>query len=392
MDREIVYINNGEIYKDNTLKNAVKKYTYQTHADPIFSFEKNVSDIYPDGKKYIFTKEYKSYFPKEENREGITLDNYDLCPDVYLWIGLGAPNVNETQNYDLFFTYKSIDELKAVAKYYNLNYPISQEIEDIIVNAPHTLHYSVIGNHSIVPASVQYRNGVPNILKLYTYPTEVLGWSTWMKGFSYHNEGELYENGSILQQLTGGEEKEGYFTRGEGNFKRAESIQSTVEGLTSTKYYFVKVADGGDPIIMWEAEETNLITNVKRIKKYQSSKMIRQVIGNLTSGNNFEEYNLPSEISFVLGRSYYEDSNETEIFFVATNSDQVKNISDHYGLKVPYNDDLKDKLNNDPASLRVRHYDMLGLGEGNYVPVVACGLVFVDNIVTQIKLYEFTRN
>jgi hypothetical protein len=143
---------------------------------------------------------------------------------------------------------------------------------------------------------------------------------------------------------------------------------------------------------MWEAEETNLITNVKRIKKYQSSKMIRQVIGNLTSGNNFEEYNLPSEISFVLGRSYYEDSNETEIFFVATNSDQVKNISDHYGLKVPYNDDLKDKLNNDPASLRVRHYDMLGLGEGNYVPVVACGLVFVDNIVTQIKLYEFTRN
>ena len=113
--------------------------------------------------------------------------------------------------------------------------------------------------------------------------------------------------------------------------------------------------------------------------------------GNLTSGNNFEDYNLPDDVSFVLGRSYYEDSDDAEVFFVATDSEQVKRIANHYGLQVPYNDRLKDKLDNDPASLRVRHYDMLGLGEGNFVPVVACGLVFVDGTVTQLKLYEFDR-
>ena len=69
----------------------------------------------------------------------------------------------------------------------------------------------------------------------------------------------------------------------------------------------------------------------------------------------------------------------------------MKKVSEHYKLPVPYNDNLKNKLNNDPESLRVRHYDMLGLGEGNFVPVVAGGIVFKDNIAVKIKLYEFTR-
>jgi len=391
MDKETVYINSGDIYKDENVKTVVNNYTYSSTADEVFSFNKNVSEAYPSGKQYIFTKEFKSYFPNDNRREGIELNNYDLCPDVDLWIALGAPNENENQNYDLFFAVDNIEQLKSVANYYNLPYPITFEIENIITNSPENIHMWKIGSRSIVPAGIQYRNGLPSILKLYTYPTEIEGWSTWMKGYSYYNEGELYESGSITQQLTGGLEKENYFTRGEGNYKRAECIKSTVDGQTSTNYYFVKVEDGGDPIIMWEAEETNLNTNVKRIKKYESSKMIRQAIANLTSGNNFEEYNLPSEISFVLGRSYYENSNETEIFFVAKDSEQIKSIADHYNLKVPYNNLLKEKLNNDPASMRVRHYDLLGLGEGNFVPVVACGLLFVDNVVTQIKLYEFTR-
>lgn len=391
MDKETVYINHGEIYKDENIKTCVRNYTYSNDGDELFSYTKNINSNYPNGKKYFFTKEMKSFYPEYRKIEPISLENYDLCPDVFLWVGLGAPTRTENQDYDLFFSFKDMEELKSVAEYYNLPFPISEDMKQTIINSPHKVNYSRIGDHYIIPASIQYRNGVPSLFKLYTYPTEIDGWSTWMKGFSYHNEGQLYESGSITQQLTGGKENEHFFTRGEGNYKRAERIKSMVDGETSTNYYFVKVEDGGDPIIMWEAEETNLITNVKRIKKYQSSKMIRQIIGNLTSGNNFEEYNLPSEISFVLGRSYYEDSNETEIFFVATNSDQLKSISDHYNLKVPYDDRLKNLLDNDPASMRVRHYDLLGLGEGKYVPVVACGLLFIDNIATQIKLYEFTR-
>jgi hypothetical protein len=160
----------------------------------------------------------------------------------------------------------------------------------------------------------------------------------------------------------------------------------------STEYYFTDVNTGGDPIIMWAAEETNILSNEVRTKRYESSKMMRTMIGNLTSGSNFESYNLPPAIEFVLGRSYYDNNNtETEVFFVATNTQQLKVISDHYSLKVPYDDRLKDKLDNDPVSLRVRHYDMLGLGEGRFVPVVAGGIIFEDNVATQINLYEFTR-
>lgn len=391
MDKEIVYINNGEIYKNENIKTVVNNYTYNINGDEVFSFNKNVSDEYPKGKQYLFTKQFKDNFPDDNRREGLELTNYDLCPDVDLWIALGAPDESETKNYDIFFAVDSIEQLSQVAQYYNLPYPINSYVENIIKNSPETIHFWRIGNRSIIPAGIQYRNGQPSIFKLYTYPTEISGWSTWMKGYSYHNEGEIFEHGKILQQLTGGIDSPNYNTRGEGNHKRAECIESTVDEKLHTKYYFVKVDDGGDPIIMWQAEETNLLTNVKRIKKYKSSKMMRQVIGNLTSGDNFEEYNLPPEISFVLGRSYFEDSNETEIFFVATNSDQIKSISEHYNLKVPYDDRLKNLLNNDPASMRVRHYDLLGLGEGKYVPVVACGLLFIDNIATQIKLYEFTR-
>lgn len=391
MDKETVYINNGEIYKDENIKTVGNNYTYNENGDEVFSFNKNVSDAYPKGKQYLFTKEFKSNFPEDNRREGVELSKYDLCPDVNLWIALGAPNENETKDYDIFFAVDSITQVRQVSQYYNLPYPINSNVENLIINSPETIHFWKIGNRSIIPAGIQYRNGQPSIFKLYTYPTEINGWSTWMKGYSYHNEGQMYEKGKILQQLTGGVDNSNYYMRGEGNHKRAECIESEIGEKFHTKYYFVNVADGGDPIIMWRAEETNLLTSVKRIKKYESSKMMRQVIGNLSSGSNFEEYNLPDAVSFVLGRSYYEDSADTEVFFIATGSEQVKRIADHYGLQIPYNDRLKDKLDNDPAALRVRHYDMLGLGEGNFVPVVACGLVFVDGTVTQLKLYEFDR-
>lgn len=392
MDKEKVYINGGIIYKDEDIKTVVNNYTYDDNGDPLFRYSKKVSSEYPRGKQYLFTKQFKSYFTEDKTRKGVELTNYDLCPDVSLWIALGAPDENETQDYDLFFSVSSVEELRAVAEYYKLPYPITSEVEEIITNAPETINFWKVGDHSVVPAGIQYRNGLPSILKLYTYPTEVKDWMTWMRGYSYFNEGTLYESGHVLHQLTGGAGKEGFILRGTGNFEKAEKISSTIEGKLSTDYYFTSVNTGGDPIIMWAAEETNLITKETRTKRYESSKMMRQLIGNLSSGSNFENYDLPSDIEFLLGRSYYDNNNtETEVFFVATNTQQLKSISDHYSLKVPYDDRLKDKLDNDPVSLRVRHYDMLGLGEGRFVPVVAGGIIFEGNVAKQINLYEFTR-
>ena len=212
-----------------------------------------------------------------------------------------------------------------------------------------------------------------------------------MLGNSYVNGGEVYEKGGIYNQLTGGQDKEGYILRGEGNYQRAESITSNVGDKTSFKYNFTKTENGGDCVIMWEAEETDIASGNKRIRHFESTKMFREVIAKLSSGNNLESYNLASDVDFWLGRSYYDDTDEAELYFVATSSAQVKKVSEHYKLPVPYNDNLKDKLDNNPESLRVRHYDMLGLGEGNFVPVVACGVVFKNSIAVMLKLYEFTR-
>jgi hypothetical protein len=391
MDSETVYINGGQIYKNGSVKSVVANYTYNFNADPLFKFTKNVSEEYPEGKKYIFTKQFKEYFPAEGDNKGIDISSYDLCPDVGLWIALGAKSNTEAKDYDLFFAVQSVAELQAVATYYSLPYPITSEVGNIITNSPDTIHFWRLGDLYIVPAGIQYRNGVPTLLKLYTYPTTVSGWKTWMLGNSYVNGGEVYEKGGIYNQLTGGQDKEGYILRGEGNYQRAESITSNVGDKTSFKYNFTKTENGGDCVIMWEAEETDIASGNKRIRHFESTKMFREVIAKLSSGNNLESYNLASDVDFWLGRSYYDDTDEAELYFVATSSAQVKKVSEHYKLPVPYNDNLKDKLDNNPESLRVRHYDMLGLGEGNFVPVVACGVVFKNSIAVMLKLYEFTR-
>ena len=42
------------------VKTVVNNYTYSPTADEVFSFNKNVSEAYPQGKQYIFTKKFKS--------------------------------------------------------------------------------------------------------------------------------------------------------------------------------------------------------------------------------------------------------------------------------------------------------------------------------------------
>ncbi len=391
MDSEIVYINGGQIYKENEIKTLGAQYSFNSNGDGLFPFSKDISDDYPSGKKYIFTREFKDYFPMDVNNEGIDISSYDLCPAVGLWIALGAPAEGETQNYDLFFAVQSVEELKSAATYYDLPYPITSEVEDLITNSPNTIHFWRADDVWVVPAGVQYRNGVATLLKLYTYPTDVSGWKTWMLGNSWINNGQLYESGGTYHQLTGGHGKEGYILRGEGSHQKAESIVSTVDGESSSNYTYTTTDEGGDPIIMWQAEVTDSSTGVKRIRHYESTRMFREVIGNLSTGNNLETYNRSPDVEFWLGRSFYDDSDEAELYFVAIDSDQLKKVADYYSLPVPYNDELKDKLDNDPESLRVRNYDMLGLGPGNYEAVVAASIVFEENVAVRMKLYEFTR-
>jgi len=247
---EKVYINGGEVYKENKINTLHSTYTYNPEGDGLFPFSKNT------GKKYFFTSDYKEYFPMDANNTGISLDNYDLCPDIDLWICLGAPTIDETSNYDLFFAIQSLDELHSAAEYYNLPYPITSEIENLIVNYPNTIHFWRADNLWVVPAGIKFENGVPTLLKVYTYPTDIDGWKTWMLGKSWYNQGTLYESGGVYHQFTGGHGKDGYIIRGKGSFEKAESIVSEIGDDTVINYTFTKTSEGGDPIIMWQGNET----------------------------------------------------------------------------------------------------------------------------------------
>lgn len=383
--REEVYINHGEIYKSNKINALGDTYTYNPQGDGLFPFYKNT------GKQYFFTSEFKEYFPMNADNTGINLDNYDLCPDVNLWICLGAETTTETENYDLFFAIQSIEELHKVAEYYNLEYPITPEIEEVISNYPNTIHFWRADDIWVVPAGIKFENGVPTLFKVYTYPTQVPGWKTWMLGYSWFNQGTLYESGGVYHQFTGGYGRDNYILRGDGSYQKAESIVSEVGDNIAMKYTFTKTDEGGDPIIMWQGEETNLDTGVTRIKHYESSRMMRKLIGNLDNGSNLEEYDRSPDVNFWLGKSYYDDSDEVELYFFAESSDMLSKVAGYYNLQVPYDERLKDAMDNNPESLRVRHYDVLNLGEGQYIPVVVGSVVIKNGEATMLKMYEFTR-
>ena len=121
--REVVYVDGGAIYKAPTDVDLGNNYVGDDTADEIFSFVK------VDGKRYLFTTEFKSYF---DGGEGTSLDGIDLCPDVSLWICLGAPTPEERTNFDIFFAIDSSAQLQQVADYYGLPYPITQETADWI--------------------------------------------------------------------------------------------------------------------------------------------------------------------------------------------------------------------------------------------------------------------
>jgi len=385
MNIEEVYINNGEVYKSAKINTLADSYTYNPDGDPLFPFSKN------DGKQYIFTKEFKDYFPMDVTKEGISLSGYDLCPSVDLWICLGAETIDEKSNYDLFFSIQNISELRDVASYYNLEYPISTETEKVITDFPNTIHFWRADNVWVIPAGIQFRNGKPTLLKVYTYPTQVPAWKTWMLGSSWFDGGQLHESGGIYHQFTGGYGRDGYILRGDGSYQKAESIVSETGNNLATTYTFTKTDDGGDPVIMWQGEETNLTNGDIRIKHYESTRMFRTLIGNLSTGNNLEDYDLCPDINFWLGKSFYDNDDEVELYFFAESSSMLDSVADYYNIRVPYDDRLKEAIDNNPESLRVRHYDIQQLGEGSYVPVVVTSIVIRDDVAVMMKIYEFTR-
>ena len=116
------------------------------------------------------------------------------------------------------------------------------------------------------------------------------------------------------------------------------------------------------------------------------------MVGGKTGGPLFAAFDLCPAVRFWLGRAWYASTNEQELLFAVTGgSKQLDQVATYYGLPAPYGEQQKAWLDEAPEKIRARHYDLHGLGEGRYAPVVVASVTFVDKRPTRLLLYTFMR-
>ena len=214
-------------------------------------------------------------------------------------------------------------------------------------------------------------------------------WMRWMYGASWLNNGTCYESGAVyIKQQWEGEPPPGAQIRVDQGIKNASLIQSTRADGTVVNYQFVYAQE---PILFWHGYEMNAAGDVLRVRKYESSDFVRQMIADLQGGPTYAEYDLCPAVDFWLGRSWCNDDEQELLFAVTGNSAQLQMVADYYGLNVPYNDAQKAVLDTNPELYRARHYDLYGLGDGQFAPVIVASVTFVNKKPTRLLLYTFLR-
>ena len=117
---------------------------------------------------------------------------------------------------------------------------------------------------------------------------------------------------------------------------------------------------------------------------------MRSIIGNLTTGTNYENRDRCPAINLWVGRSWIENEQET-LYFYAESSEMVDAVASYYNLPQPYDLTLKERLDSNPESTRFKSYDINNKGEGNFAALVVAGIVFENNVATMLKIFELKR-
>lgn len=379
---EVVYCNNGAIYKSPSQFDVARQYLPDSKADPIFPFSKF------DGKRYFVTQDLKAYFG-DYSDNNVTLQGYDLCPDVKLWCGLGAQTKTEKQNFDLYFDVDSTQQLQQIADYYKLRYPVSDGVSSVINTEPETICWKNAGGKPIILGAVKFIDGVATILKLYTYPKAKDGWSVWMYGASFFDHGKCFEKGAIYFKETGGTNVHGAEMRGRDSFRKAEFIRSERYDGINTLYSFT---DNGDPGLFWKGTESDAQGNKIRIKHYESSRLVHLAIAKMKRGPDLLDRDLCPLVQYWLGRSWYDNVDSEELLFAIPGGSKIlSEIAKYYNLPIPCNNEQAAILDTHPELYRARHYDLLGNGVGKYVNVVVGSIIFAQGKPVNFLLYTFMR-
>ena len=367
MAGEIVYINGGEIYKEQTYFSGAAfdpddkfNYVQVSNDDPIATFVKHQNGKV---KTYTSTKEARKWYVNEDSGDSLT--GYDLCPSVTLWWGKG---VIDTENYDLYFKIDNVQMLKDVASYYSLPYPITSSIEDKIENDTESIsmYINYINEHMVFGA-IKFVSNSPSILKMYCFHKDEDNSVIAQKGKSLYNGGQIFEQGTFSHT----------------------SPTNTPKFESSTSNQIIEYQGKvGDPLFSWEAIVTEGETT--KIKNYESSKQYRTIISHFTTGNNYgEDFDLCPSINIWIGRSWIEDE-EDELYFYLEGSNMLESVATYYNLPEPCDSNMKARVESNPEEFRLRHQDINQTGSRD-VPVVVASIVFKDNVATMFKLYEITR-
>ena len=381
-----MYINGGELYKAPAPSELEMNYVPDPNADTIFPFTK------ADGKQYLFTEEFKAFFGNNKASE-VNLSDLALCPAVNLWICLGANSAQERNNYDLFFAAESTEQLRQVADYYSLPYPIADGLGEKLNSEPETLCIGTAGDLPVVPGCIKIIDGKPSIFKLYTFPKARGSWDVYMYGAVYFEGGKCYEKGAVYEKTTGGKDLDEPWVqmRGKASFRKAEIIESERFDGVRTCYSYTT---DGDPSMFWQGNEVDGNGELLRVKRYESSRMVQIALASMKRGPDLLDRNLCPAVQFWLGRSWYDNASEgsEELLFAVTDgSAMLEKVADYYGLPVPHNAEQGHILDTYPELYRVRHYDFLGLGIGQYINIVAAGVVFNNGQPVKLLLYTFMR-
>ncbi len=371
MASEIVYINNGEVYKEQHYFSGAAfdpqdKFNYvvdMINRDPVIPVRKH-----KDGtvKLYTSTKEMRMWHRGNDTGEPLT--GCDLCPDVTLWMARG---VVDSENYDIYFRIDSTSQLQDIADYYSLPYPIASSMDYVLDDNESrkevSMYCNLEGEYMVIGA-VKFVDGAPSLLKFYTFMKDEDNRIISQKGRSLYNGGLVYEEGQLC------------LSHDPSDLMR--KVVSNAIGGQSIKYR----GKEGDPLFSWEAVIT--VNGETKVKSMESSKQYRTLIANLTTGDDFSTYDLCPDVNIWMAKSVCD--NEIELYFFLEDSTMLEKVANYYSLPEPCDEATKARLDSDPEQFRFRHQDINKIGERS-VPVVAASIVFTDDVATMFKLYEITR-
>jgi len=366
MISEQIFINNGEIYKEvKTFEGSViDNYVRDADADPICDFYK---DTVNGKKQYRSSTEFRKWLLDYDSEH--TLDYNDVCPDITLWLAKSYYTNGYTEE-DCYFRVDDSAMLQKVSDYYSLSYPITSEIEEKLDNTPELISAYKKGNEHIVVGSIKYLNGSPTHLKFYCIYKQENNLSAFQKG-------RVFANGQVVE--------EGY----NYHYPDYELNQQNIVKTNIRTFRAKEIGDSerGDPLVPWEA----VIKETNKIQNFESSKAARERICNFTAGNDYSDFDLCPTVNLWIGRSWIDEEEEEELYFYLEGASMLEAVASYYSLPEPCNVDMKAKIDSNPEAFRFRHYDIYGLGEGNWVPVVVASVVFENKIATKFKLIEITR-